>query len=112
MSEETFTVALEGIGKARCRASERVIVALERARGFGQLPGLTKRLPVGCRRGGCGICRAEVLAGSWHGEPMSQAHVSLQEQQAGIILACSIYPRSDLTIRFLPRQTPADLTPA
>ncbi len=75
-----------------------MLVALERAQGFGQLKNLPQRLPVGCRRGGCGICRARVLSGQYRTSPMSRAHVSAQDEENGLILACSVYPLSDLSL--------------
>jgi len=97
---ETFTVTIEGVsGQSHCRADERVLVALERAQGLGRLKGLPRRLPVGCRRGGCGICRARVLSGEYEHSPMSRTHISAADEADGIILACSIYPLSDLTLR-------------
>ena len=74
-------------------------MALERAQGFGQLKNLPRRLPVGCRRGGCGICRVSVLSGAYDSGPMSRACVSAEDEAAGVVLACCIYPRSDLSLR-------------
>ena len=33
-------------------------------------------IPVGCRGGGCGVCKIEVLAGEFHTRAMSRDHVS------------------------------------
>ncbi len=74
-------------------------MALERAQGFGQLKGLPRKLPVGCRRGGCGVCRARVLAGDYRVTPMSRAHVTEADEAEGVVLACAIYAQSDLTLR-------------
>lgn len=100
MVPQRFTITVEGSGTATCTAGERVLVALERAQGFGRLPNLPRRLPVGCRRGGCGVCRARVLKGDYRRDPMSRAHVSEMDEAAGLVLACSIYPLSDLVLRF------------
>lgn len=97
---QRFTITVEGAGTATCYASERVLVALERAQGFGRLKGLPRKLPVGCRRGGCGVCRVRVLSGDYQVSPMSRAHVTEADEAAGIVLACSIYPLSDLSLRF------------
>ena len=99
MAAERFVLALEGHGVGSGYAHERVLVALERAQGFGQLKNLPRRLPVGCRRGGCGICRVRVLDGQYRSDPMSRAHVSAEDEAAGIVLACCIYPLSDLSLR-------------
>ncbi len=99
MAPQRFQITLEGHGVANGYANERVLVALERAQGFGQLKNMPRRLPVGCRRGGCGICRVRVLAGQYGSGPMSRAHVSPEDEAAGVVLACCIYARSDLSLR-------------
>jgi 3-phenylpropionate/trans-cinnamate dioxygenase ferredoxin reductase subunit len=50
-------------------------------------------IPIGCLNGGCGVCKVRVL----HGEvrklgPVSRAHVTVDEEQAGYSLACRIAP--------------------
>ncbi len=99
MSAERYTITVENAGAATCGRSERVLVALERAQGFGQLRNLPIRLPVGCRRGGCGVCRVRVTQGAYRSERMSRAHVSAHDEAAGVVLACCIYPQSDLSLR-------------
>ncbi len=58
-------------------------------------------IPVGCRGGGCGICRIRILAGDYDVDKMSRKHVPEQDQAKGIALACRVYPRSDLAIEVL-----------
>lgn len=99
MAGEKFTITLEGHGLASGFPHERVLVALERAQGFGQLKDLPLKLPVGCRRGGCGVCRVRVTQGDFHADPMSRAHVSAEDEASGLVLACCIYPRSELSMR-------------
>lgn len=94
-----FTVTVDGHGTATATSQERVLVALERAQGFGRLKGLPRKLPVGCRRGGCGICRVRVLEGDYRVTPMSREHVSAEDQAEGVVLACAIYALTDLTLR-------------
>tara|TARA_R110000796_G_scaffold169508_2_gene286359 strand:+ start:19387 stop:19626 length:240 start_codon:yes stop_codon:yes gene_type:complete len=60
-------------------------------------------VPVGCRGGGCGLCKVQVLRGEYQCGPMSSKHVSESALACGEVLACRIYPRSDLTIE---RRTP------
>jgi ferredoxin len=102
MAGERFSITLEGHGAGSGYADERVLVALERAQGFGQLKNMPRRLPVGCRRGGCGVCRVRVTQGDFHADAMSRAHISAEEEAAAIVLACCIYPRSDLSLRLEP----------
>ncbi len=45
MAPQRFQVTLDGHGQANCYEGERVLVALERAQGFGQLKNLPRRLP-------------------------------------------------------------------
>ncbi len=99
-----FKIAIEGAGEATCYEGERALVAMERAQSFGRLKNLPYKLPVGCRRGGCGICRARVLSGAYRKDLMSQAHISEEESEAGLVLSCSIYPLSDIELRIEPPQ--------
>lgn len=55
-------------------------------------------IPVGCRGGGCGVCRIQVLAGVYATRRMSRACVSAEDEAAGILLACKVYPQSDLSV--------------
>ena len=55
-------------------------------------------ISVGCRGGGCGVCRIRILAGEYETKRMSKAHISDAEQQRGYALACRVFPRTDLEI--------------
>lgn len=55
-------------------------------------------LPIGCRGGGCGVCRVKVLSGDYDTGRMSRRHVSEQEANDGLALSCRVYPRSDLVV--------------
>ncbi len=65
---------------------------------------LLNAIPIGCRGGGCGICRIQVSSGEFHAENMSIKHVPSDDRDAGIALACRVYPRSDLHITVLSLQ--------
>ena len=99
MAPQRYQVTLEGHGVCNAYQGERVLVALERAQGFGQLKNMPRKLPVGCRRGGCGICRVRVLSGQYRSGPMSRAHVSEQDEAEGVVLSCCVYALSDLSLR-------------
>ena len=77
-----------------CRPEQRVLEAMAGSLFPKAKPGLT----VGCRRGGCGICRVRVLEGNYETSAMSASFVSEAEQQEGYALACCIYPRGDLSL--------------
>lgn len=63
---------------------------------------LLQVINVGCRGGGCGVCRVRILDGEFETTKMSRKHISLEQQEQGLALACRVYPRSDLSIEVLP----------
>lgn len=72
-------------------------------------------LPVGCRNGGCGVCKVRILEGTWQARVMSREHVSEEDERAGTVLACRVRPTSDMRISVTgwkrvggPHQTDAD----
>lgn len=58
-----------------------------------------KGIPLGCRGGGCGVCKVAVVEGQYQAGTMSRAHVSEEEQKAGCALACRIRPESSLKVK-------------
>ncbi|MDD3483835.1 2Fe-2S iron-sulfur cluster-binding protein [Azovibrio restrictus] len=60
-----------------------------------------KGIPLGCRGGGCGVCKVAITQGDYQTGPMSAAHVTPEERQSGVVLACRCYPRGDLSLRVL-----------
>lgn len=76
-----------------CREDENVLEGMCR---------LGKRgIPSGCRGGGCGVCKVSVVSGRYTTRRMSSCHVSDAELREGIVLACRIYPSSDLELEVL-----------
>ncbi|MCB1755846.1 MAG: 2Fe-2S iron-sulfur cluster binding domain-containing protein [Gammaproteobacteria bacterium] len=62
-----------------------------------------KGIPVGCCGGGCGICKVEITRGEYSGKVMSRAHIGPEDEQQRRVLACRVWPRSDLRLRVLGR---------
>ncbi|WP_341644032.1 2Fe-2S iron-sulfur cluster-binding protein [Thauera sp. SDU_THAU2] len=88
---QRFVVAIEGCGeRLSCADSDNVLCAME---ALGR-----KGIPVGCRGGGCGVCKVRVMQGSYHTHRMSRSCVSEAEEAAGVVLACKLFPDSDLRI--------------
>ena len=59
-----------------------------------------KGIPVGCVNGGCGVCKVHILSGEFEANgPVSQAHVSPDEEREGYTLACRVSPKTSLTLR-------------
>ena len=85
------TVVIENTGERyQCAPDRNLLIAMEQLGRRG--------IPVGCRNGGCGVCKVKVIAGDISTRVMSRAHVSADEEAAGIVLACRAFPRSDLKL--------------
>jgi 2Fe-2S iron-sulfur cluster protein len=81
---------------------------------------------VGCKRGGCGICKVHLLAGEVRYErPVAESVLSDDDKALGICLSCRAVPLTDVAIelqegdklrlmspllRKLAQKTPAGLT--
>ncbi len=76
-----------------CTEEETALVAMAKTGRRG--------IPLGCRGGGCGVCKVEVIEGQYQKKVMSRSHVSLEDEQAHRVLACCIVPKSDLRINVL-----------
>jgi ferredoxin len=86
-----FQITIDSTGETfQCGPETNVLEAMEAA--------LCKGIPVGCRNGGCGACKARVVRGQYITRKMNRAVVSEEEQGKGIVLACKTYPQGDLTI--------------
>ena len=73
-----------------CGQDERVLIAMERCG--------ADDIGVGCRGGGCGICRIRVVNGDYKTGKMSRLRITDEDEAAGLVLACRLYPRSDLIL--------------
>ena len=79
----------------RCRADQTLLGGMEQ---LGR-----KGIPVGCRGGGCGVCKVRIESGRARCGRMSRCHVSAEEEAQGYVLACRAYPESDLALRAVDR---------
>lgn len=83
------TIEPDGI-TARATADDTVLAALGRA-------GLRYR--VGCRRGGCGICKVQLIVGEVRYErPIAASVLTNDERVAGICLSCRAVPITNIVI--------------
>lgn len=94
MAFHVVTLANNGL-QFRCRDDENVLVGMRYQGPDG--------VQVGCRSGGCGVCRVEVLSGTYTAKKMSKAHVTEGDLERNIVLSCRIFPTSDLVVRPCPR---------
>jgi len=91
---QRFIIYIEDTGETYvCNADQDLLRSMERLGRDG--------IPVGCRGGGCGVCKIEILEGDYTARKMSRAHVSIAEEQHNIGLACRIRPLSDIRLRVL-----------
>lgn len=84
----------------RCAEGQSVLHAME-AQG-------KRCVPVGCRGGGCGLCKVRVLSGDYRRGRMSCQHVPPEAASQGLALACQLFPQSDLSIECLRRKGEGD----
>ncbi len=59
----------------------------------------SKSVIVGCRGGGSGVCKVQILSGRYNCQKMSRDHICTAEQDQGIVLACRTYPQSDISFK-------------
>lgn len=86
-----FVITISDTGETfGCDAGTNILEAMESA--------LCKGIPVGCRNGGCGACKARVVKGEYVTRKMNRAVVTEEEQAQGYVLACKTYPQGDLTL--------------
>ena len=89
-----YEVVIEDTGETyRCDERNTVLVGME---ALGR-----KGIPVGCRNGGCGVCKVEVTAGQYQARVMSRDHVSAEDEACGRVLSCCIRPSSDLRVKVI-----------
>jgi len=92
----SYSIVLDGIGREyRCAETQNALRGMEALGGRG--------IPVGCRQGGCGVCKVEVLSGSYIARVMSRSQISEDEERRHCVLACRIYPTSDLRLKVVGR---------
>lgn len=92
----TQVTVLPGEQTFVCNDGAHALEAIERSG--------TRPVPVGCRRGGCGVCRVRVVSGTFTTKVMSKAYCTADDIATGEVLACRIFPTSDLVIEPCPKR--------
>ncbi len=89
-----YTITIEDTAESyRCADYRSVLEGME---ALGK-----KGIPVGCRGGGCGVCKVHITSGQFSKRVMSREHISEADEAAGIVLACRCKPTSDLRLKVL-----------
>nr|WP_279538435.1 2Fe-2S iron-sulfur cluster binding domain-containing protein [Pseudomaricurvus alcaniphilus] len=76
--------------KYRCRPGQSLLASMELAN--------SSCINIGCRGGGCGVCKVRILSGEYSCKRMSKTHIAEDQAEAGFALACRVMPLSDLTV--------------
>lgn len=89
-----YTITIKDTGEIyRCDEQISLLEGMEALR--------KKGIPVGCRGGGCGVCKVEIVEGSYSKRVMSRDHVSEEEEARDIVLACRVKPTGDIRLKVL-----------
>lgn len=89
-----YQISVEGLDERyRCAEGQTLLGCLELAP--------RRNITVGCRGGGCGVCKVQIVSGQYTSRCMSRDHISSTEQASGVVLACRVQPRSDLRLRVI-----------
>ncbi|PLY11553.1 MAG: ferredoxin [Arcobacter sp.] len=59
--------------------------------------------PKGCHNGCCGVCKVIIHNGDYEKLKMNRKHISEVEENENTVLACRVFPKSDMEIEFIPR---------
>lgn len=62
-----------------------------------------KAIQVGCRGGGCGVCKIRILSGEFTTKKMSTKHITSRQAALGYALSCRVFPASDMRIESNPQ---------
>ena len=59
------------------------------------------KAPRGCHGGGCGVCKIKILSGEFTKLSMSEKYISKDAEDAGFVLACRVFPKSNIEFEFI-----------
>ena len=98
----SYKVEIDSLSESYdCSSEQTLLAGMEK---------LGKRgIPVGCRGGGCGVCKVHIDSGEYAKKKMSRAHISLAEESDGYVLACRCYPQSDIQLTVIGKMQKAVL---
>ncbi len=87
-----YKVTIENSAETyQCSAEQSLLSGME---------SLGKRgIPVGCRGGGCGVCKVQVTSGSFVKKAMSREFITQEDEAEQVLLACRCYPTSDISLK-------------
>lgn len=95
-AERTFvTVTITDTNETyRCKTDESLLSGMHR---------MGKRgIPVGCRGGGCSVCKVQIVSGDYRQfRPMSREYISDDDLDQRRVLACCVQPQSTVEVQVI-----------
>lgn len=86
-----FHIEVRNTGeKFDCDPEKSLLTGIEKQR--------VQAVQVGCRGGGCGVCKIRIVTGEFEIKKMSIKHVTREEASQRYALSCRVFPRSDMVI--------------
>jgi ferredoxin len=92
-----YEVTINGDKKVTCYDEKHLMDSLVLHKGIA---------PKGCHQGGCGVCKIKVNSGTFWTKKMNKKHINTDEESQNIVLACRVFPQSDMSIEFIPQAKP------
>ena len=98
--DKRYSVLIEETGDVlSCDGSQNLLRVMETTG--------RKGIPVGCRGGGCGVCKVHITGGSYHTQKMSRSCVTESEEASGVVLACKCFPDGDMSLEVVGKMSKA-----
>lgn len=91
---ERYVITIEDTGESYANPADQSLLVAMASLG-------RKGIPKGCCGGGCGVCKIEIVSGSYRKRVMSREHISEEDEAHDRVLACRVWPTSDLRLRVL-----------
>lgn len=96
-SGSAFRIVIASLGlEYNCQADQSLLA--------GMIATGKRTLAIGCRSGGCGVCRIQVSQGQYRTGFMNRSVITASDEASGLLLACRTFPVSDMSIEPMPRE--------
>lgn len=93
MEEKLIGVDVETGIEFQLHENLSLLQAIEKSRG--------NVIKVGCRGGGCGLCKVRIVSGEYEVGKMSAKHILPKDLELGNVLACRCFPRGNIVFKVI-----------
>jgi ferredoxin len=91
MAQASFLIEVRNIDERfLCQEHQSLLGGIESQR--------SQAVQIGCRGGGCGVCKIRIISGDYETKKVSVKHVSKEQAAEGYALSCRVFPCSDMII--------------